>query len=78
MKSFGIWIGTAEVNFTNRIQKVEGRISDIEDRIIEMDTSKHVKSKIFWHKTWWKLEQGDKTKYKDNRNKERTRHRSKL
>ena len=30
IKKLGIWTGTAEANFTNRIQKMEERISGIE------------------------------------------------
>ena len=48
MKSLWIRTGSTEVNFTNRIQKMEDRVSDAEDMTENMDTSvkENVKFKI--------------------------------
>lgn len=40
MKNLVIQAKTSEVNLSNRIQEAEERISDIEVKIEEMDTSK--------------------------------------
>lgn len=44
IKNLGILTVTTETRFTNRIQEMGDRISGIEDRIEEMDTS--VKDKL--------------------------------
>lgn len=37
-ENFGIWTGTTETSFINRIQQMEERISGTEDTIEEMDS----------------------------------------
>jgi hypothetical protein len=38
MEILGIYAGTTKTNFSNRIQEMEERISDIEYMILKMDT----------------------------------------
>ena len=65
-----------EASSTNRIQVIEGRISDVEDTVEEMDTlfKENTKSKNTQDtKHLGNLELREKAKSKDNRNRGRRR-----
>lgn len=67
-------IGTSEVSLTNRIEEVEEKILDTEDKVEEMGTSvkENVKSKT-GTKHAGNLEHYEETKSKNNRNRGKTR-----
>jgi hypothetical protein len=55
MKSLGTQPGTPEASLTNRLEKMEERISGIEDTIKEMDTL--VKKKLNLKISWQRIDQ---------------------
>ena len=66
-------MGTTEANITNRIQEMEEKISGVEDTIQEVDSlvKENIKSNKFLTKHPGNLEDQEKTKPKNNRDRRR-------